>query len=70
MSKYTEIFKIKFSRQYNAKYSLVAQKVKNPSAMQETSVRSLGWEHLLEEGMATDSSILACRIPMTDTSES
>ena len=34
------------------------------SAVQETWVRSLGWEDLLEEGMATHSSILAWRIPM------
>ena len=39
--------------------SLVAQMVKNPPAMQETWVQSLGWEDLLKEGMATDSSILA-----------
>ena len=32
--------------------------------MQETWVQSLGWEDLLEEGMATHSSILAWRIPM------
>ena len=32
--------------------------------MQETSVRSLGWEDPLEEGMATHSSILAWRILM------
>ena len=37
---------------------LVAQKVKNSSAMQETWVRSLGWEDPLEEGMATHSSVL------------
>ena len=43
--------------------SLMAQKVKNPSAMQETWVRSLGWEDTLEEGMAAHSSILAWRIP-------
>ena len=43
--------------------SMVAQTVKNPPAMQETSVQSLGWEDLLEEGMATHSSILAWRIP-------
>ena len=36
--------------------------VKNPSAMQETRVRSLGREDPLEEGMATYSSILAWRI--------
>ena len=43
--------------------SLVAQMAKNPPAMQETWVRSLGWEDPLEEGMATHSSILAWRIP-------
>ena len=45
--------------------SLVAQLVKNPPAMQETWVRSLGWECPLEKGMATHSSILAWRIPWT-----
>ena len=44
--------------------SLVAQIVKNLPVMQETSVRSLGWEDPLKEGMATHSSILAWRIPM------
>ena len=44
--------------------SLVAQMVKNLPAMQETWVQSLGWEDPLEEGMATDSSILAWRIAM------
>ena len=39
--------------------SLVAQLVKNPPAVRETSVRSLGWEDPLEKGMATHSSILA-----------
>ena len=43
--------------------SLVAQKVKNPPAMQETWVRSLGQEDLLEKRMATHFSILAWRIP-------
>ena len=37
--------------------------VKNPPAMWETWVQSLGWEDSLEEGMATHSSILAWRIP-------
>ena len=45
--------------------SLVAQLVKNSPAMQETWVRSLGWEDLLEKGKATHSSILAWRIPWT-----
>ena len=44
--------------------SLVAPLVKNPPAMQETWVQSLGWEDPLEEGMATHFSILAWRIPM------
>ena len=45
--------------------SLVAQLVKNLPAMQETWVRSLGWEDLLEKGKATHSSILAGRFPLT-----
>ena len=44
--------------------SLVAQKVKNPPAMQETWVGSLGWEDPLEKGMAAHFSVLAWRIPM------
>ena len=40
--------------------------VKNPPAMQETWVRSLGWEDPLEKEMATHSSILAWRIPWTE----
>ena len=42
----------------------MAQMVKNTPAMQESLVRSLGWEDPLEEGMATHSSILAWRIHM------
>ena len=38
--------------------SLIAQLVKNPPAMQETLVRSLGWEDPLVKGTATYSSIL------------
>jgi len=45
--------------------SLVAQLVKNPPAMQETWVPSLGWEDLLEKGKATHSSILDWRVPWT-----
>ena len=41
--------------------SLVAQTVKNPPAMQENWVQSLGWEDPLEEGMATHFSILDLR---------
>ena len=44
--------------------SLVAKTVKNPPAMREIWVLSLGWEDPLEEGMTTHSSILAWRIPM------
>ena len=42
----------------------MAQMVKNPPAMQETLVQSLGWEDPLEKGMATRSSVLAWRSPM------
>ena len=45
--------------------SLVAQLVKNWPAVQDSWVRSLGWEDSLEKGMATRSSILAWRIPRT-----
>ena len=45
--------------------SLVAQLVKNPPAMRETWVRSLGWEYPLEKGKAAHSGILAWRIPWT-----
>jgi len=45
--------------------SLVAQLVKNPPAVLETWVRSLGWEDPPEKEKATHSSILAWRIPWT-----
>ena len=45
--------------------SLVAQLVKKIPAMQETPVRSLGWEDPLDKGKATYSGILAWRIPWT-----
>ena len=45
---------------------LVAQTVKNPPAMQETWVRSLGQGDPLEKGMANHSSILAWEIPRTE----
>ena len=45
--------------------TLIAQLVKNPSAMQETSVQFLSQEDPLENGKATHSSILAWRIPWT-----
>ena len=43
---------------------LVVQMVKNPPAMRETWVQSLGWEDPLEEGMATHSSVLDWRMLM------
>ena len=46
--------------------SLVAQKVKTLSAVQETQAQSWGWQEPLEEGMTTHSSTLACRIPWTE----
>ena len=45
--------------------TLVAQLVKNPPAMWESWIPSLGWEDLLEMGQATHSSIPAWRIPWT-----
>ena len=48
---------------YKIRVSLVAQMVKRLSAMQETRVRSLGWEDPLEKEMAAHSSILAWKIP-------
>ena len=46
--------------------SLVAQMGKKLPAMQETWVQSLGQKDLLEKGMATNSSILAWRIPLAE----
>ena len=44
----------------------MAQRIKRLPARQETGVRSLVWEDLLEKEMATHSSILAWRIPQTE----
>ena len=44
----------------------MAQRVKNPPAMWEMRLRSLGWEDPLEEGIATHSSILAWEILWTE----
>ena len=44
----------------------MAQTVENPPTMQETQIRSLGLEDLLEKEMATHSSILAWKIPWID----
>ena len=50
---------------HNRGTSLVAQTIKRLSAMQETQVRSLGWEDPLEKEMVAHSSILAWEIPWT-----
>ena len=44
----------------------MAQRLKHLFVMQETWVRSLGWEDPLEKEMATQSSSLAWRIPWTE----
>ena len=64
-------FKAKFLNKYlstnhSIMASLVAQMVKNLTAMQKTWVRSLGWEDPVEEGMVTHSSVLAWRFPWTE----
>ena len=46
--------------------SLVAQMVKDLPVMQDTQLKSLGWEDLLEKEMATHSNILAWRISWTE----
>ena len=47
--------------------SLVAQMVKDPPAIWETWVWSLGWEDLLEKGTVTHSSTLACGVPWIES---
>ena len=47
-------------------YTTVSQMVKNLPAVQETQVRSLGWEDPLVKGMATHSCMLAWIIPWTE----
>ena len=51
---------------WRSRVSLVAQLVKNPPAMWETWVQSLGWEDILEKEMAAHSGILASEIPWTE----
>ena len=60
------VFPIYFFLYFTMGASLVAQMVKNLSAMQETWVQSLDWKDPLEKGMATHSKILAWRIPQTE----
>ena len=52
--------------QYEQRGFLGSSGVKNPTAMQETWLLSLGWEDPLEKEMATHSSILAWEIPWTE----
>ena len=50
-------------------WALPGDSVQNPPSIeepQETRVQSLGWEDLMEKGMATHSSILAWEIPWTE----
>ena len=55
-----------YTRKGDERIYLVAQTVRNPLAMQEIWVLSLGWEDPLEKGMATHPSILAWEIPWTE----
>ena len=48
--------------------SLVAQKIKNLLAVQETWIQYLGWDDPLEKEIATHSSVLAWKIPRTEES--
>ena len=48
----------------NGKYFIGGTVVKNPCAVQERQVQSLGWKDAVEKEVATHSSILAWRIPM------
>ena len=56
------------NRSHYSLLGVVMLLLKNPSAMLETLVGSLGWEDSLEKGIATHSSILAWRIPWTEES--
>ena len=60
------LLSVEFERSQSLKgASLVCQLVKNLPAMWEPWVQSLGWEDPLEKGKATQSNILAWRIPWT-----
>ena len=54
---------IGYPQQYSWAF-LVAQMIKNSPTMWETWIQSVGWEDPLEEGVATQHSVLAWRIPM------
>ena len=64
----TKLDKGNMGKKLQTNLTLIAQLVKNLPAMWETWVQSLGWEDLLEEGVATLSSILAWRTPWTEES--
>ena len=64
--KHCLLFLVSETHPAHSQASLVALTVKNLPAMQETPVRSLGKEDLLETGMAIHSSILAWRISWTE----
>ena len=73
--RWPEYWSFSFSTSPSNKYSglisgtsPMAQQVKNLLAMQETQVRSLGWEYFLEKERTTHSSILAWEIPCTERS--
>jgi hypothetical protein len=63
---WTSLWELDSAWPFSWEVFLVARMVQNPPAMGETRVPSLGWEDLLEEGMATRSSILFWRIPRTE----
>ena len=55
---------MRFIQKYTTlRASLISQLLKNLPAMRETWIQSLGWEDLLEKGIATHSSFLAWKIP-------
>ena len=56
-------FVCEFDELQNTNWGPSGSMAKNPPAMQETQVQSLGWEEPLEKEMATHSSILAWKIP-------
>ena len=64
--RWTRLSNKQTSHMYGLFINMVAQTIKNLPAMQETWVRSLGWEDPLEKGMANHSSILVWRIPWTE----
>ena len=53
-------------QQRSSESSLVAQRVKNLPAMQDTQLRSLGWEDPLEKEVAIQSRTIAWKIPWTE----